>query len=187
MAVDANRATWAIYQAAWEDVSAAERLELLHKSVADDVVYLDPQSECKGFDALLVKIQQTRVAMPKYTFRNHMFLMHHAQSVAAWDLVRWRRRRGGARMELGRVRGGRTHSQGFGVLQAIARKTPADAVRQVVAIRPSSASISCSLWRVEPVMGTMGRRRCSACPVSSACTALTGAGLGSQKWACISP
>ncbi len=82
----ACRATWATYQAAWEDVSAAERQELLEKSVSDNCVYSDPQGQTNSRAELIAHIEGFRQTMPGFSFRNHTFLDHHAQSIAEWML-----------------------------------------------------------------------------------------------------
>ena len=86
MANEAYRAAWAAYQAAWEDVSPAERQELLKKSVSDNCVYTDPQGQTSSLAALIVYIEGFRQAMPGYSFKNQTFLEHHAQSLAEWTL-----------------------------------------------------------------------------------------------------
>ncbi len=83
---EAYRKTWATYQAAWEDVSAAERQSLLDRSMADDCVYTDPQGQADGRGALIAYIVQFRLAMPGYSFKNRTFTDHHAQSLAGWTL-----------------------------------------------------------------------------------------------------
>ncbi len=83
---EAYRATWATYQAAWGDVSSAERQELLSKSVSDNCVYTDPQGQANNRAELIAYIEGFRQAMPGYTFKNHTFLDHHAQSMAGWIL-----------------------------------------------------------------------------------------------------
>ena len=83
---EAYRETWATYQAAWEDVSPAERQELLNKSVADDCVYTDPLGQARSRAALIAYIEGFQQAMPGYSFKNHTFSDHHAQSLAGWML-----------------------------------------------------------------------------------------------------
>ena len=78
--------TWYTYQKAWSDVSSAERRELLTRSVSEDGIYTDPQSECRGYDALQTHIEQFRESMPGASFKNHRYLEHHAQSHAEWIL-----------------------------------------------------------------------------------------------------
>ncbi len=80
------RSTWATYQAAWEEVSSAERQDLLSKSVTDDCVYSDPTGQATSRSELVNFIEQFRRAMPGASFKNHTFLDHHAQSIATWSL-----------------------------------------------------------------------------------------------------
>ena len=82
----AYRTIWATYQAAWEDVGSAERQDLLNKSVSDNCVYTDPQGQAHSRAELIAYIEGFRQAMPGYTFKNHTFLDHHAQSLAGWIL-----------------------------------------------------------------------------------------------------
>ncbi len=86
MANEAYRATWATYQSAWEDVTAAERQNLLNKSVSDNCVYADPQGQTSNCEELISYIEGFRKAMPGYSFKNHKFSDHHAQSIAEWTL-----------------------------------------------------------------------------------------------------
>ena len=87
MSDDKKLTTWHTYQAAWApNLDSAERLALLARSVAEDGVYTDPQSECPGHAALLAHIEAFRQQMPDTTFRNHTFLTHHEQSLAEWTL-----------------------------------------------------------------------------------------------------
>ena len=86
MANEAYRATWATYQAAWEDVGAAQRQDLLSRSVTDNCVYTDPQGQAGSRAELTAYIEGFRQAMPGYSFKNHKFLEHHAQSLAEWTL-----------------------------------------------------------------------------------------------------
>ena len=83
---NAYRSTWATYQAAWEDVTSAERQNLLSSSVTDDCVYTDQLSQCNGRAELIAHIEQFRQRMPGKSFKNHKFLHHHAQSLAEWML-----------------------------------------------------------------------------------------------------
>ena len=86
MPEEANFATWTTYQKAWSDVSTAKRQNLLRRSVADAGTYTDPLVHCTGHAELLAYIEQFRASMPGASFRNHQFMEHHAQSLAAWTL-----------------------------------------------------------------------------------------------------
>lgn len=87
MATDTqHRDTWATYQAAWGDVGAEERLELLSRSVSDDCVYSDPVGRTADRDELIAYIEQFRKTMQAPSFRNHKFLDHHDQAMAEWTL-----------------------------------------------------------------------------------------------------
>ncbi len=86
MSTEAHRSTWATYQAAWEEVSPAQRRDLLSGSVAEACVYSDPQGEIHGLTELIAYIEKFRETMPGVSFKNHTFLDHHAQSMAAWTL-----------------------------------------------------------------------------------------------------
>ncbi len=86
MPQDSHRATWASYQAAWEDCSSTERGDLLAKSVTEDCLYTDPQGKAHGLSELFTYIEKFREAMPGVSFTNHTFLDHHAQSMATWTL-----------------------------------------------------------------------------------------------------
>ncbi len=86
MPTESFRATWATYQAAWEDVSPDERLRLLNESVADDCVYTDPNRQTNNRAELIDYIEKFRAGMPGGTFKNHQFTDHHQQSLAGWML-----------------------------------------------------------------------------------------------------
>ena len=86
MSNQAYRATWAVYQSAWEDVSAAERQDLLNRSVSDNCIYADSNVQTNTRSELIGHIEDFRQAMPNYSFKNHSFLDHHSQSLAEWML-----------------------------------------------------------------------------------------------------
>ena len=83
---DAHRKTWATYQAAWADMTPAERARLLSESVTDGCVYADPTGVWEGKAAITDKIEQSRSDMPDTVFRNHTYLFHHGWSLAHWTL-----------------------------------------------------------------------------------------------------
>ena len=62
---EAMREIWATYQAAWEDVDAAERLRLLEASVAERGVYADRNALREGRAAIL----RSRSAVASATLR----------------------------------------------------------------------------------------------------------------------
>ena len=81
---DRYYATWRIYQAAWEDVDAAHRRQLLAESVAATCVYSDPLAECRGIDEIGARIERARSEAPGISFRNDEFRRHHDHCVAVW-------------------------------------------------------------------------------------------------------
>ena len=81
------RSTWATYQRAWEDVSSAERQDLLKESVTDDCIYTDPTGQTHTRAELVAYIEKFRESMPTGSFQNHKFLEHHDQSLAEWVLL----------------------------------------------------------------------------------------------------
>ncbi|NML67988.1 nuclear transport factor 2 family protein [Hymenobacter sp. RP-2-7] len=83
---EAQLATWNAYQAAWAGSSAAEREQLLARSVADDATYADPTTECQGRTALMAHIEQSQQQRPGATFQNDKFLVHHDQALSWWTM-----------------------------------------------------------------------------------------------------
>ena len=79
-------ATWKRYQAAWSDISAAERKELLEGSVSAHAVYTDPTGECHGLQELIAKIEQSQQKTPGAFFENTKFLSHHQQGLSSWTM-----------------------------------------------------------------------------------------------------
>ena len=79
-------ATWKRYQAAWSDVSAANRKELLEGSVSANAIYTDPTSECRGLQELIAKIEQSQQKAPGASFENTKFLSHHQQGFSSWTM-----------------------------------------------------------------------------------------------------
>ena len=77
---------WNTYQSAWGPIEAAERRELLVRSVSDDVVYTDPGSQARGMEALAERIAATQDRFPGSRFRNHDFLEHHGQGLFHWSM-----------------------------------------------------------------------------------------------------
>ena len=83
---EAYLTTWNTYQAAWSDISSDQRLQLLKKSVAEDAIYTDPQSECHGLTELTAKIEQSQKAYPGASFHNEKALDHHKQGLFTWKM-----------------------------------------------------------------------------------------------------
>ena len=78
--------TWKTYQAAWSDISAEERKELLRDSVSANCVYADPTAECRGIDELISKIEDSQKQYPGASFENTKFLDHHDQGLSNWTM-----------------------------------------------------------------------------------------------------
>ena len=79
--------TWNVYQSAWAPISEEERLDLLRRSVSDDVVYTDPGSQVHGAGALAERIGQSQMQFPGARFRNDSFLEHHGQGLFQWTML----------------------------------------------------------------------------------------------------
>lgn len=56
------------YLGAWNEPDPAERARLLDRSVADDVVFIDPLADVRGRDALAEHITATRAQFPDIAF-----------------------------------------------------------------------------------------------------------------------
>ncbi len=83
---DARLSTWTTYQAAWADVTSAERERLLRASIMEDCVYADPTGIYEGRTRLTDQIEQFRSSLPGAFFRNHAYVHHHGRSLAHWTL-----------------------------------------------------------------------------------------------------
>ena len=79
-------ANWNTYQAAWADIPAAGRQELLFESVDQDCVYTDPQSVSHGHEQLIQKMESTQRNFPGARFRNDKFTDHHEQAISNWTM-----------------------------------------------------------------------------------------------------
>ena len=80
-------AIWTTYQAAWSDISDAERRSLLARSVAQDCLYTDPQGELRGIDALVAKIVQSQAAKPGVSFRNDQLSSRGDEALSEWTML----------------------------------------------------------------------------------------------------
>jgi len=83
---EACLATWKAYQAAWSDISALERQNLLTRNVAEDCVLTDPTSQCHGHAELIARIAQSQQRFPGASFQNDTFTDHHAQALIHWTM-----------------------------------------------------------------------------------------------------
>lgn len=84
MTTKAYEDTWAMYQAAWADITGTERRDLVSRSVSEDFVYSDPTGRASGPDELIAYIEGFLVASPGSTFKNSKLLDHHGDAVATW-------------------------------------------------------------------------------------------------------
>jgi len=84
MNIDRHFETWRTYQAAWEDVTADERRQLLGRSIAPACEYSDPLVECRGVEEISTRIEQARSESPGISFRNDDFRGHHQHRIASW-------------------------------------------------------------------------------------------------------
>lgn len=87
MTNEAYLATWKTYQAAWADIGDAQRRKLLTESVAEDCTYSDPTAACRGIDALIAKIEDSKQKFPGASFRNDAFLDHHEHGLSHWTML----------------------------------------------------------------------------------------------------
>jgi len=83
---EVSLATWKTYQAAWSDLSATERQNLLTCSVDEDCVLTDPTSQCYGHAELIACIAQSQQRFPGASFPINTFTDHHAQALIHWTM-----------------------------------------------------------------------------------------------------
>ena len=79
--------TFETYQSAWVNgIAPDERQRLLRESVAEDCLYQDPGTTCRGHAELTVKIEDANQKGPGATFRNDRFFTHHDKAVVNWTM-----------------------------------------------------------------------------------------------------
>ena len=84
MSEERYQEVWKDYQAAWANISDAERRELLERSVAADCVYADPAGDAEGLEALIAYVGRFQQQFPGARFENDALLVHHDQALATW-------------------------------------------------------------------------------------------------------
>ena len=81
------REIWETYAGAWRAGERADKLTALDRSVARCAVYRDPAVECRGHDDLVEYMLQFHQQVPGGRFETTYFLVHHARSIARWNMV----------------------------------------------------------------------------------------------------
>lgn len=78
--------TWNNFQAAWSDIPADRRAELLHDNLSEDCVYTDPNGMAHSYDELAERIQGTQTQFPGASFTGDTFTTHHMQAISTWTM-----------------------------------------------------------------------------------------------------
>ncbi len=87
MTDEGKLASWTTYLSAWGPVSAAERQDLLRRSVSEQCIYTDPTDECHDVGELIARMEQTQARFPGSRITNDKLLAHDMQSLSYWTMV----------------------------------------------------------------------------------------------------
>lgn len=81
------RKTWELYSESWKRTKLSERIELFKKSLSADCCYTDPLVLTKGWDELVVYMEQFHSQVPGGHFEIVDFQAHHNFSIARWNML----------------------------------------------------------------------------------------------------
>lgn len=76
-----------LYLAAWSPISAAERRTLLDESLAEQVVFTNPQDVCRGKQAIAAHLEGFQRRIPGGSFRMNNMFGWGDWALAEWQLV----------------------------------------------------------------------------------------------------
>ena len=77
---------WKTYQDAWADISQSERSKLLGLSLAQDVVYTNPDGEERGVEGMVANITAFQAQYNGCYFRTSVLRQQHGQLLSAWTM-----------------------------------------------------------------------------------------------------
>lgn len=87
-AVDAEtlKNNWEAYLAAYGNIDADEREQLLLQSVADDIVFTNPAGRGERRTGLAAHIQDFQKKMPGTYFETEKIFIHHGELLTIWTM-----------------------------------------------------------------------------------------------------